>query len=856
MATEKQLKELVINKVDSQTTYNAMKNAGNINADELYFIAGDEIATSDAPGLIKSGGDIEISDTGIVTVVSGANHNHDNRYYTESEIDGKITSINNSISGKTDNTTTANLQSQVDSIKSQVSDIQNDIDSYDLPLANGTTKGAVITGGDVSVTNGVITVTSGANHEHNIEDIENLNSTLAAKYDKSSGNALEANVATMQSKLDSIENNANNYTLPTATSTTLGGVMASSSISVDSTTGKATVVNNSHSHTIANIANLQDTLNAKYSASEGSALSTSVDSIKNEITTINATLEKKLEEDDLPSIDNALSSTSEHAVQNKVVNQAITSLNSSVTTLNNNYTSQQTVIDNLPNKYATIDSLSSTKSELETKISTASSTAASNLTTHNSSGSAHQDIRNLISSLETSTDNDLKALADRLETVEFFFSDEEATENNLDQLHEIITYIQTNRDILEEKLSKTDVINNVTSEDTDKPLAANQGKVLKTLIDALQSQIDGTNANISNLKYYSSINGHSATVGADSYTISNSDPITIDKSTSKTTKIGVKTATGTQLGVVKLYDSADSSKTASSSYAATPAAVQTVASSVTTNQDTYKKHTHTVTHTPGGTISSASVLPTGTVTSTFTGTKTTALTHTFAGTQATISSSYTPAGAVQNKSITPAGTVAITTAVVGSGETATYTPTGSVNSSFSGNSASHSHTVTLAGTANATTSNETVNVVTSVGTLPTLNASITNKCMTFAWSAGTLPSTTSKSVSLSTHTHSVELSGATDSTNLTPTGTVSSTFTGTGRMFNAAFTGTAASHNHDFIGTPGTATATYKPEGTIAAHTYTPTGTVTSAFAGDSASHSHTFTGTEATLTTSTPASN
>lgn len=101
-------------------------------------------------------------------------------------------------------------------------------------------------------------------------------------------------------------------------------------------------------------------------------------------------------------------------------------------------------------------------------------TAVSN---HSSSTSAHSDIRDLIASLTTR----LNTLADSDDTT-------------LDQLSEIVAYIKNNKDLIDsittDKVNVSDIINNLTSTVTNKPLAANQGKVLKDLIDALTKVVD------------------------------------------------------------------------------------------------------------------------------------------------------------------------------------------------------------------------------------------------------------------------------------------------------------------------------------------------------------------------------
>ncbi len=98
-------------------------------------------------------------------------------------------------------------------------------------------------------------------------------------------------------------------------------------------------------------------------------------------------------------------------------------------------------------------------------------TAVSN---HNTSTTAHSDIRDLITELTAR----LNALADSDDTT-------------LDQLSEIVDYIKSNRSLIESvttsKVNVSDIIDNLISTATNKPLSANQGRVLKGFIDSLES---------------------------------------------------------------------------------------------------------------------------------------------------------------------------------------------------------------------------------------------------------------------------------------------------------------------------------------------------------------------------------
>lgn len=101
-----------------------------------------------------------------------------------------------------------------------------------------------------------------------------------------------------------------------------------------------------------------------------------------------------------------------------------------------------------------------------------SGAAASAVSAHNTKTDAHNDIRLLISALA----NRLDALAN---------SDDET----LDQMAEVVAYIRDNRELIEQvttgKISVTDIVDNLTTNVSNKPLSAAQGVALKALIDSI-----------------------------------------------------------------------------------------------------------------------------------------------------------------------------------------------------------------------------------------------------------------------------------------------------------------------------------------------------------------------------------
>lgn len=77
----------------------------------------------------------------------------------------------------------------------------------------------------------------------------------------------------------------------------------------------------------------------------------------------------------------------------------------------------------------------------------------------------------------------LQQLTTRLNTLA------DSDDTTLDQLSEIVSYIKSNKSLIDQittgKVSVSDIVNNLTSTATNKPLSANQGRALKALIDAI-----------------------------------------------------------------------------------------------------------------------------------------------------------------------------------------------------------------------------------------------------------------------------------------------------------------------------------------------------------------------------------
>lgn len=137
---------------------------------------------------------------------------------------------------------------------------------------------------------------------------------------------------------------------------------------------------------------------------------------------------------------------------------------------------------------------------------------------HNTDPTAHTDVRELISGLT----NRLNTLADSDDTT-------------LDQLSEIVAYIKSNKSLIDtittSKVSVSDIVDDLITNSSNKPLSAAQGVKLKALIDAIvpitvDSVLSSTSTNpVQNKVVLSGLNekenkgaARSVQIGSNSYT--------------------------------------------------------------------------------------------------------------------------------------------------------------------------------------------------------------------------------------------------------------------------------------------------------------------------------------------------
>lgn len=126
------------------------------------------------------------------------------------------------------NATTAasGLMSAAD--KTKLDGIAIGANNYSLPSATGSVRGGVTIGSNISLTGDKISVSN-----QNVQDALGFNPATRTAATQSAAGLMSASDKT---KLDGVATGANNYSLPNATSSTLGGVKIGSNITVSSGT--------------------------------------------------------------------------------------------------------------------------------------------------------------------------------------------------------------------------------------------------------------------------------------------------------------------------------------------------------------------------------------------------------------------------------------------------------------------------------------------------------------------------------------------------------------------------------------------------------------------------------------------
>lgn len=275
---EKKINDLVINKVENQQTYEKMKTQGLINNDELYLVGGGTEVTS----INGQTGDVTLTaedvgalskDTKIPSKTSDLTNNSD--YATNNSVDTKL---NGKVS-KTGDVMSGNLGINTNTTSHNYLFFGTNLNSSKVYLDGNQANGNFILHGyglsSVEVTNGAlnlksaggkitlpvanagrITISNENNNDIILRGIKTPtadNDAANKKYvdDAIANNTVDISEATTSTpglmsatdkvKLNGIAENANNYTLPVATSGVLGGVKSGGDFTVNSSTGVVTI---------------------------------------------------------------------------------------------------------------------------------------------------------------------------------------------------------------------------------------------------------------------------------------------------------------------------------------------------------------------------------------------------------------------------------------------------------------------------------------------------------------------------------------------------------------------------------------------------------------------------------------
>lgn len=273
MATEKNLNNLIINKVENQAVYDYMKINNLINADELYFISGaDDNATETESGLMSAEDKIKldgIQEGANKTVVDTALSSTSTNPVQNKVINTKFNTIQSNIDNKVPTSRTVNGKALTGNITLSASDVGALPSSTVIPSIDGLATETYVNNKVAGLVDSAPSTLDTLNElAAALGDDPNFATTIATqiggKVDKVNGKGLSTNDYTTaeKQKLANIANGANNYTLPVATSSILGGIKSGTDITIDAS-GNVSINDDSHNHIISNVDGLQSALDGK-----------------------------------------------------------------------------------------------------------------------------------------------------------------------------------------------------------------------------------------------------------------------------------------------------------------------------------------------------------------------------------------------------------------------------------------------------------------------------------------------------------------------------------------------------------------------------------------------------------------
>lgn len=369
MATEKNLNNLVINKVESQDVYNYMKANSLINEDELYLVKGDtnipEVTETES-GLMSAADKVKLNgiqegaeqnvqaDWNVTDVNSdayiknkpttlpadGGDSDTVNGHTVEANVpaDAKFTDTvytHPNYTAKTNGLYKVTIDN-TGHVSATNTVTKADITALGIPAQDttyseaGTNLGLVKSGGDVTISSGIITVNDDS-HNHVISNVDGLQGELDSKVDKVDGKGLSTNdlTATLKSNYDAAYTHSQQAHAPAnAEKNVIVGIQKNGTdLTVNSSTRKVNITVPTKTSELTNDSNFTTTtaLNTKVDKVNGKGLSTNdyTTAEKEKLAGIETGATKTV-------IDTALSSTSTNPVQNKAVYTKFTSVQSDI----------------------------------------------------------------------------------------------------------------------------------------------------------------------------------------------------------------------------------------------------------------------------------------------------------------------------------------------------------------------------------------------------------------------------------------------------------------------------------------------------------------------------------------------
>lgn len=357
----------------------------------------------------------------------------------------------------------SSLNAIVESERGKLSTAQTDIGNLQKAVSNLQAKDTELSNKDAALQN-AINKNAGdiAEHAETLTSLANQDSSLLEK--------IEQNADDIATNADGISQNAD------AISTLQGNVS-----SLQTRDGELQESINANSGLLESHAGSISTLQGNVSSlqSKDTALQTSINNVSNDLSSFKASTGTNFTNVN-NSITKIVNGTTVVAKATNATN-AVNAESAAEATKATKDGSNNIITSTYETKTDASKKLSDAKTYAEEKanaaLSSAKSDAASKVSAHNTSTTSHNDIRLLIDDLNT-------------KVTHFLDVDDTTT----DQLSEVLALINNNRGTLESllgtKVNITDIIDNLTTTTAGKVLSANQGKVLKGLIDALTNTVN------------------------------------------------------------------------------------------------------------------------------------------------------------------------------------------------------------------------------------------------------------------------------------------------------------------------------------------------------------------------------